>query len=416
MLVLRAATLIQQSKPELAENELRQALSLDPHNDRAHALLGLCLIDRQQYAEATREAEAAVHLAPDGWFSHYVLAQVLFRRNREPDAKTAVQEAIRLHPEGSELWGLLAMIEYSMGHWADALAAAERGLQADPEDIRCANARSMALVKLGRQSEAHAALNATLSRDPDDAMSHANQGWALLEMGNIRGAQEHFREALRLEPNMGWAQQGMLTALKARNPLYRLMLGYFLWMSKLSPSVQWGLVLGLYFGIQVLQRAARANPALQPFVLPVVVAYGAFVVVSWLADPLFNLMLRLDRFGKHVLDGDERRGANLVGSCLLGAVICLVLGLVLGSFPLIMAALGCAVMAIPCSAVFRCDAGWPRRNMALGTAGLALVGGLALLTGLLDVPAAGTLGPLFFIGVFLSSFLANAMMTATVRH
>ena len=68
------------------------------------------------------------------------------------------------------------------------------------------------------------------ARDPDDAFSHANQGWTLLEQGNRKKAMEHFRESLRLDPTNGWAQAGLVEAIKAGNPVYAVMLKYFLWI------------------------------------------------------------------------------------------------------------------------------------------------------------------------------------------
>ena len=57
--IQRATLLLQQNRPELAADSLRQALALDPNHARAHALLGFCLaMNRDKLAEATREAEA----------------------------------------------------------------------------------------------------------------------------------------------------------------------------------------------------------------------------------------------------------------------------------------------------------------------------------------------------------------------
>ena len=216
----------------------------------------------EQYAEATREAESSIHLAPDDSFGHYVLACVYNDRNRFKEAREAVREAIRLNPFDATPWGLLALVEYALEQWPAALEAAERGLQADPEDSRCANARSMALVKLGRKAEAAAAVAETLAREPENALSQATQGWTLLEQGNSAAPKCVFARRLRLEPGMQWARAGMVTALKARNPFYRLVLGYFLWMSKLGPRVQWALIIGLLVGVRLLESGAERVPAL----------------------------------------------------------------------------------------------------------------------------------------------------------
>ena len=54
-----------------------------------------------------------------------------------------------------------------------------------------------------------------------------------MHAGDFRGALEHFREALRLNPSPEWARAGLVEALKARYPS-AASLRYFLWMSTLS--------------------------------------------------------------------------------------------------------------------------------------------------------------------------------------
>ena len=83
----RGLLLFMQSRYELAEAELRQALANEPREAYGHAMLGLCLAKREQFKEATEEAEQAVHLAPDFAFAHYALADILHDRNHHAEAK-----------------------------------------------------------------------------------------------------------------------------------------------------------------------------------------------------------------------------------------------------------------------------------------------------------------------------------------
>ena len=92
----------------------------------------------------------------------------------------------------------------------------------------------MALVQLGRKDEAQQTLGSALANDPENALTHANQGWALLHRGDHAKALEHFREALRIDPELDWARAGIVEALKARHLIYRVMLRFFLWMGRQS--------------------------------------------------------------------------------------------------------------------------------------------------------------------------------------
>src|SRR5262249_35174190 len=158
--------------------------------------------------------------------------------------------------------------------------------------------RAIAMVKLGRRAEAGATIDAALARNPDNALTHANQGWTLLEKGKPKQALEHFREALRLDPENEWARQGIVEALQARNVIYAVMLKYFLWMSRFSNRAQWGIILGAYFGNRLLSALAHSNPDLAPWILPLRILYVCFALMTWMASPFFNLLLRINRFGR----------------------------------------------------------------------------------------------------------------------
>jgi len=415
----RGLLLYQQSRHELAENELRQALATEPQDAYAHALLALCLAEREKFDEATNEAQHAIHLGPDFPFSHYAHARVLYARNRFYEARVAIEEAIRLDSADADYFSLLAAIHLEEKRWPEALNAAERGLQFDPEHVGCTNLRAMAMVKLGRKAEAGATIDAALARNPDNALTHANQGWTLLEKGDPKQALEHFREALRLDPESEWARHGIVEALKARNLIYAVMMKYFLWMSKLSPRAQWAIILGGYFGNQALGGLARSNPDLAPWVLPLRTLYVVFVVLTWTAYPIFNLLLRLNRFGRLALTPAQMVESNWIGLFVLLALVslggCIAMGF---ESPWMMSLAVFGLMLLPLSGRFRCSEGWPRTVMTAIIAVLMLLGLGAI--GMLwqahlgencylratENSAFGLLA-LFAIGVLGSSFLAN---------
>lgn len=375
----RASLLYQQRRYDLAEAELHQSLALEPEAPYAHALLGLCLMHREQFAEATQEARQAIHFAPDMSFAHYALARIMHDRNRNDEALPAIHEAIRLDPEDSDYCALLSQIEFAERRWPAALEAAERGLQYEPEHIACNNLRAMALVKLNRNAEAGQTIDATLRRNPANSLTHANQGWALLEKGDYTKALEHFREALRLDPTNEWARRGIIEALKARHFIYAMMLKYFLWMSKFKRKAQWGIVLGAYFGYQLLNALGNSNPRLAPWILPVRILYIAFALMTWLADPLFNLLLRLNRFGRLVLSRDQTVASNWIGACVAVALAALAGCFVYGFDSVwVMGLLVFGLLLLPLSGTFKCQSGWPRNAMAVYTCVMAASGIVAL--------------------------------------
>jgi len=423
----RAILLMQQSRTELAEQELRLALAEDPNEARAHGLLAVCLAEREAFREALAEAGQAVHLAPDDPFTHYTLAGVLDHSNRLQEAEQAIQEAIRLDPTDADYFARLAGIRFEQRQWSGTLQAAETGLQFDPEHTQCINLRAMALVKLGKQDEAGAALETALQRDPENAVTHANQGWRLLEQGEHQKALEHFREALRIDPELDFARQGIVESLKARYFIYRIMLGYFLWMAKLSERSQWLVIIGGYIAYRVLRSVARSNPELQPWIMPLLILYAVFAIMTWIASPLFNLLLRLNRFGRLALSREQIVTSNWVGLCVAGALVSLVLYFTVHADGALVSALVCGLLIPPLSTIYQCDPGWPRTTtvaitIVLAVAGLssaALVWGSQFLAGD-GAKLAGGLGWLLFfpfvLGALAFQFAANALVSAKPRR
>ena len=421
----RAKLLYHQDRPDQALMELRLHLLEDPEDFDAHALMGLCLVTGEKYDEAQQHAQQAIHLAPEESFGYYALAHIFDSRNRLPEAQRAIQEALRLDPYDPDYFAVLASLHYRQRRWKEALAAADEGLSIDPEHNLCLNLRAQALIKLGDRAGAATSIGDALSRRPDDPLTHANQGWALLEKGNPKQAMIHFREALRLKPDLEFARIGIVEALKARNFLYRWLLAYFLWMTKLPRQVQWGLIIGFLVAQQVLGQVAAAHPTWSPYIWTLLYCYIAFALMTWIAYPLFNLLLRLDKFGRHALDEEEIRGANWLGLSLFTALVFLIAALASGIAPFYMAALVFGLLCIPVSAIWRCPRGWPR-NVMLGVAVVLLMMGLVLIIPVDDLPrrqlwsalvillwlSMVKVFPWAFIG---SQFLAGYLMSVRVR-
>jgi len=367
----RALILLEQSRHDLAEQELRLALAADPDHGSAHAFLAQCLLERDQFHEATEEAKAAIRLAPDFPFAHAVLARTLAARNRPKEALVSAEEALRLDPVDADHYALLATIHLQSRNWPSALAAAEEGLVHDAEHVGCNNLRAMALTNLGRTAEAGATIAAALSRSPEDPFSHANRGWTALHEHDTKKALEHFREALRLDPELDFAKAGLVEALKARNPIYGLMLRYFLFMSRLSGQTQWAIVIGGYLAFQFLRKLGAENPEWAPWIKPFIVAYIVFALMTWIASPLFNVMLRFNKYGRYALSDDQRRGANLVTLVALPALVFLAWWLPTDDPYAFVGLIYFGLLLLPVSAIYNCDSGWPRRAMALYTVVLA---------------------------------------------
>jgi tetratricopeptide (TPR) repeat protein len=406
----RARALIDLNRPGPAEEEVRREIATEPDNAEAHALLARILSRLERHGEAEEAARQAIHLAPGESDGHFALAAVLVGAERMDEAERAIDTAIRLAPYYAGYFALLGAIHLERRRWEQALAAAEHGLELDPEHVDCLNVRATALRQLGRPDEAEAATLGALELDPESSFSHATAGWNFVQRGDYERAATHFREALRLEPDNEMAREGILAVLKARNPIYRVMLRYFLFMSKLSGRMAWFVIIGAYVGQRLLRELVKAQPGLAPIVVPVLVLYFGFAFLSWAANPLFNLLLRVNPLGRAALTPRQVVASNWVGGLLVVAVASLVLWFATDRLAAVTLAAVCGMMIIPVSGAFEIESTRGRKVLGVYAIVMGILG--AVIVGTAVVSASLATGPvtLFVLGFFGFGWVANAYM------
>lgn len=312
----RARLLMRTGRFDMAETLLRECIAQDASDPEPRALLALTLANLDRYREAMDEARHAISMNPEQAGLHFILAALMHDTGNYLQAMSSIDEALRLNADDIRFFRLKAGIHLAQAQWKDAIRVAEQGLRIDPENVDCENTRAIALVKSGQPERAAESLQNALMREPDNAMSHANRGWANLHLRKYDEAMDGFREALRLQPDFEWAREGIIESFRARSRLYRPILAYFLWMSRLPPRIKMFMVLGLFILARIARTAMRSDPDHQIIWGIVGVLYVIWLFLSWTAVPMFNLMLRMDKVARRVLLPDEIRASNLVGLCL----------------------------------------------------------------------------------------------------
>jgi tetratricopeptide (TPR) repeat protein len=318
---------LERGRPDRAEEELRRALSQDPDDVECLTMLGFAVLGLGRSKEALELARQAVAADPEWCTPHLLLSHALTALERPKQAELPARTAIELDPEDVLCHGALAAALGAQRRWREALEAAERGLELDPESEGCGNLRARALIQLGKAGDADFALEGALRRNPEDSGTHENLGYAALHRGDARGALTHYREALRLDPTSDAARAGMVAALKARNVVYRVFLTFSLWLTRIPSGKVFLLMVVSVIVRSALLETAEANPALAPLVWTVLGGILAFILLTWLAEPLFNLLLRFDREGRQALDSVQLRQANWFAGWLALTVGALVLWL-----------------------------------------------------------------------------------------
>jgi tetratricopeptide (TPR) repeat protein len=318
----RAFILIGQRRYSDAETELRGLLAESPSEARAHAMLALCIAeDDARAAEALDEAHAAISHDPDEALAHYSLAAVKLKQKDYAASLAASNEAIRLEPLDALYWAMKARGEFFSDRFQEMLQSAQMGLQLDPENLECRNLLSVALERTGAISTSLDEAIETLRMDPDDDDSHTTLGYALLHNGKHVEARNAFREALRLNPMNDYARHGMMQAISSRSFIFRTVHRFYSWLNRMPAQRQMLVLFGGWILMQVLNRIGSTNAAVAVLVLPILLLYLTFAVLTWIATPLFQTFLRFHPFGKHLLQQQEIRLSNLVAPCLLLAIV-----------------------------------------------------------------------------------------------
>lgn len=279
----RSRLLYDQRRYDLAIQELQQALAINPEDASCHRLLALCFAQQKHDDAAIAQIDQAIHLSPNHAGGHYIKAGILRDQGKLIAARTAIAEALRLDPEDADSYARLAAIQYEQNQTKVALATAEQGLQLNAEHLGCMNLRLLALTQLGQLPKAEAGVQSVLAAAPDNAFAHAVHGWILLRQSRIPAALDSFRTALRLKPDLEWARQGLVEALKARNGFYRFVLGVDQYRS--------GMTVGY-------RKVLLIIPQVRGF-------YWLLVFMIALSKSVFTFFLSLDAYGKLALTPAE---------------------------------------------------------------------------------------------------------------
>lgn len=320
----RVQWLLDQQRYAMALGVLHDWLQEAPDKPIIHAFLALCHSELHQLQAAQTHAEQAVALGPDLSYSHYILGVVYQDKGDLKAAQEAYMTALHIDPEDPDYHTRLGLIYWQQSQWSAALQAAEQALAYAPEHIDALNLRSMTLVRMGASAEAVENLNLALSHDPENPRVHTNRGWSLLHAQQHNEALNAFREALRLDPSLAWAREGMLEALKARYGIYRLFQRYRFWISRYGGKQQ--LILMICWIVILRIVFAYSGQSWPTFTLGLMAVYFGFVLMTWLMEPLFNVVLSFDSHGRYLLNAHERQGAKIMSALLLAGIVLLLIG------------------------------------------------------------------------------------------
>lgn len=330
---LRGELMLQQGRYDDAAAFFKEAISANPENDSAYAELSTCLLEMEgRRKDALLAIDEAIALDPEQGSYRALRALVLCRLDRGEEALEAAAEAIALDPEAAFSYAAKAQAYMTLERWGAAEEQAKKSLQLDGDNHFAGNLLAMCLRLQGKKEENDQAVAQLLAENPEDLLAHYNAGWSALQDNDNKKAEEHFKEALRIDPSFDGAREGLKESFAARSAFYRAYLKYCFFMQRFTEKARWAIVIGFYlayrFGMSVL---SKINP-----ILAIVFAavYLIFVLWGWLAPGIGHFMILLDRSARHALKKTEKLDGLAVGGGLLLGLVMAIAGAALAISPL----------------------------------------------------------------------------------
>lgn len=120
-------------------------------------------------------------------------------------AEAGFRRAYALRPESSAAQHALGQFQLSQGRVAEALPLLNKAVLAQPDDKAYRYDLAVALAKSGD-------INAALphfQRTVGEAAAHHNIATILRDAGNFRGAEQHFRQALSIQPDLAESRHAL---------------------------------------------------------------------------------------------------------------------------------------------------------------------------------------------------------------
>ena len=367
----RARQLRQHRRHEEAVALLLGHLANDP--DDAEAYIELAL-NRSEMpgakAMALEDARRATGLLPEQGFPLALQARILSSLDREKEALPLAETAIGLDPDDTYCWNAKSFALCGLHRWKDAEETARKTLNIDPDDETASNILSHTLRLQNKLDESDQESRRRLARDPENAFSFSNAGWAALQRQQVPEAENLFKEALRLDPEMQHAKSGLKESFRARSSFYRLFLRWAFFMQRFNEKNRTLIIIGLVIGFRVLRTlAAAVHPLL---VIPVVLIYYIFIFGTWLSSGIANLLILKDPVARMSLDPGEKAEGVAVGVLFIGGLITMTIGVALDMMPLAIAGGTLMIATIPATLIFTNES--PRGRLVFSAAMVAILG------------------------------------------
>ncbi len=324
--------------------EAKAALRDEPEDVEALSLLAVCEVYCLHRAKATKTALQAVRLGPEEPIAWWVLGTVHHENGEIKAARASAYKWLETEPNSVNARIMLVKGYLAESDYERCIERLDQVLAIDPEHETAKALKTTVLTYMGRSSDAMKMAYEGLSDAPDSPDAHATQAWVHLEAGRVREAVLMYREALRIDPQNRYAEDGLKEALRRHIPPYRWMMKAVMLMARVPQRHSWVFGAAILVAVGVFRSF---NDHLSVYV-------GVWSIMLMLASLYFlaplcvNIYLLTHPLGRIALTVAERAEAVSLATVfvLTGAGIYLMNSLGLSGWMLLPPVLAAALLVV----------------------------------------------------------------------
>jgi tetratricopeptide (TPR) repeat protein len=297
---------------------------MNPTHTEARITLLQAYINEGQKDKAQVLSDQLLMESPDNPAILIYAALVDMQFERWNKAESRIENLIEMMPYNDEVYLLMAKVKLGLRNYDNAIYFTNQALELNPENVEALNLKIM-LLGINHSDDTDESLETALHLDPENASTIANHAMQLMRKGNTKESLERFKEALSIDQTNQLARYGMSEALKSQFPPYRW---YFLLkekLSALSAKGSWAYLLGFFVMYRILIAVSKSNPEIAPFLQPIILIFFIFFLSSWIFEPIMNVYLLGNKYGRLLLDKDDKVMAKLCASSLICSFIFFIL-------------------------------------------------------------------------------------------
>jgi len=193
-----------------ALRELQLAVKADAGLAEAHREIGLILLERRDFAEASAAFRRAVERNPEDFQTRYNLALSLANAGRPDSGLQELEAILKARPDWGLAWFGVGHVHARAGHMGDAEAAYRKALALDATLVRAHFELGKLLEEKGNRSGAIEALTAGVKLAPDSTAARFRLATLLRQAGRREESQREFEAVRQLRDRRQRGEQAAL--------------------------------------------------------------------------------------------------------------------------------------------------------------------------------------------------------------